>query len=228
MLTVHGDRGRRSGWRNGPTRFNCQSTCVDSGHIAFLFVVIVNGALTIGDGLFWRAAHVDEFHDSFLDRVYNCGVLTLAIKGKDKLGRGIVDNGVRVRRALDFVGDLQGLKIEHRYVGGISIGDKSFAELRKNDNTMAALQAGNGAHYGKVIGIEHFDLSTMREIDTSCRGIYGDVIEIFAASGCRAQRDFLDQVVTRTRRTCQSNRSEQRPVNKWQKQRQSFHLSSLR
>ena len=126
--------------------------CVDDGHVVFLFIVIVKGAFTVGDGLFYRAAHVDDFHYRFLDRIYNREILAVAIKGKDKLGRGIIGKGVRVRGAFDFAGDLQGLKIEHRHASGIAIRDKSFRKLRKHDNTMAVLQAGNGAHYGEVIG----------------------------------------------------------------------------
>src|SRR3984893_11901497 len=161
MLAVHSNGRRRSGRSDGPTSFDGELVCIDGGHVAFLFIVIVNGALTISDGLFWRAAHVDEFHYRFLDRIYNCGVFAVAIKGKDKLGRGIVENGVRVRRAFDLARDLQGLKIEHRHASGIAISDKSFPQLRKYDNTMAALQAGNSAHHGEIIRVEHFDLGTM-------------------------------------------------------------------
>ncbi len=56
---------------------------------------------------------------------------------------------------------------------------------------MAALQAGDGSHHGEVIGVEHFDLGTVREINAARGGIYGDVIEILAAPRGPAQRDFL-------------------------------------
>src|ERR1700730_7967014 len=164
MLTVHGHARGRSGRRYRPTSFDCECVCVDDGYVASRFIVVVNGALTIGDGLFWPTTHVDDFHYSFLNRIYNGGILAVAVKGKDKLGRGIVDNGVHVRArgVFDFARDLQGLKIEHLHTGSIAISDKSFPKLRKHDDTMALFQAGNGAHYGEVIGVEHFDLGAMR------------------------------------------------------------------
>ena len=218
MLTVDCNGHRCSCRRNGPTGFDRKSGRVDDGHIAFLFIVVVQQAFTISHALFHRTAHVDDFHYSFLGRVYNSGIGAVAVKGKNKLGGRVVDNRVGILGAFDFVRDLKVFKIEHGHVSAVAIGDKSFAKLRKHDHTMAALQAGNGAHQREVIGVDHFNLSTVRQINAPPGWIHGDVIEIFAATRCRAQRYLLNEAITRTWRAGHYNRANQSKENKRQRQ----------
>ncbi len=109
MLTVHVHGHRRSGRRNRPTGFDRQGLCVDHSYIVFLFIVVVNCALAVGDGLFYPTFQIDGFHYSFLHRIYRSGILAVAVKGEDKLRRRIIDKGVGVRRILDFGRRLQAL-----------------------------------------------------------------------------------------------------------------------
>ena len=214
MLAIHFQGHRRSRGRYRPAGFHGESLRVHNGHVIFLFVVVVEHALAVGHGLFDRATHVDGLHYSLLDRIDNRGILAVAIKGKHKLGRGIVGDGVRVWIAFDLIRDLQGFKIEHRHAFAIAIGDESLAQLRKDDDAVAALQARYGAHDGKSISVEYFHFGAMREIHAPRSGVYGDVVEIFSAAGCRAQRDFFNQVITRRGRTRQSNGAKQCKRNK--------------
>src|SRR3984957_19762929 len=140
MLPVHGHGHGASGGRQGPAGLDFESVCIKDGYVAFLFIIVKNGALAIGNGIFHTAPHSDDFHYSFLDWIDDSRILAVAIECKDKFGRGIVDYGVGVRGAFDFARDLQGLEIKHNYGSGIPIRDKSFSKLWKHKDAMAALQ----------------------------------------------------------------------------------------
>src|SRR6267143_415570 len=150
MLTVHCHAHGLTGGSNGPTRFDFECVCIEDGHIILLFIVVEDRALTIGNGIFYPAAHGDDFYYCLLDGIDGCGVFAVAIKGEDELGRGIVDNRVRIGGGFDSACDLKGLKVEHRHVPGIAISDKSLPELGHNKDTVAALQSSDCADYRKI------------------------------------------------------------------------------
>jgi hypothetical protein len=47
------------------TSFDFECACVTAANVVFRFIVVVNCALTIGNGIFYTAAHVDPLSPQF-------------------------------------------------------------------------------------------------------------------------------------------------------------------
>src|SRR5207302_3311813 len=110
--------------------------------------------------------------------------------------------------ALDLAGYFAGLRVENVNLLSSAVGDESLAEISHDDDAVASLEARNRAHDFIVIRIHHLNLGAMREVDSARRGIEGNVVKILRAARSRAQRNFLKQLITTRRRTCQGKHPE--------------------
>src|ERR1700722_1984904 len=178
---------------------------MDYGYFVGLGNVVVDEAIAIGDRLLGSATQVQHFYDGILRGVDHGGILAVTVKGEDQFRRGVVQDEIRVRGALDFARLLEGLQIDYHHARGFSVRDIALVQFRDQCDSVGAFQTGNRAQNVEVIRIQNFELGTVAYVDAPRLGVHGDVVEIFRAAGSLAQRNFLDQVVTARGRSCHSS-----------------------
>src|SRR5262249_22105091 len=143
-----------------------------------VFEIVVDHSLAVGHGLFGSTTKRNRRNYGPFRRVDHRRTFGPAVEDKDVFRHGIVDDRIRVLVGLDLTGLLESLEIENDDLARIAISDKPAPEIVEYNDAVAPFQIRNGADDGPVVGIEHFDLGTMREIDTARRGVKRNVVEI--------------------------------------------------
>ncbi len=138
----------------------------------------------------------------------------VSVHGKDTFRCGIVNNAVRVFIGFGLADRLKGLQVENDDFALAPVRDESAAKLRRHRDSVVLFQAGDVADQGAAIGVDYFNLRAVRQVNTTGRRVYGNVVKILAGAplSC-AERVFLDLVVPSCCRHRQDKSAEQNKGN---------------
>src|SRR5579871_3287981 len=155
------------------------------------FEVDVDISFSIRDGKFGVSAESNGADDFSVRSIDDGRAVAVSIHGVDVLGGRIIENGVRLLPDSYFREPFQRFQIEYYYGVGFPGGDESAAEFRRDGDAVDAGSSGNRSDRLERIGIQHFDLRCVRDVDASCVRVDKHVVP---ASRAR-EANFLDDVI---------------------------------
>src|SRR5260370_7264135 len=120
-----------------------------------VFVVHIDGAFAIGGGKFRLAAQIDRAEHSAVRSVDGGGIFASAVKGKDALGDGLVEDGVWIGVGFNGAKELQCFKVEDGDIVRSAVAGESAAEVGGNGDAVDALGIRAVTDDGVAVRIEH-------------------------------------------------------------------------
>src|SRR2546426_4728242 len=223
VLAVHCDGGGLSCRRDLPSRFDHEFVGINSQDLVRVFEVVVDHPLAIGYGLLRSATQRKCGHDCSLSWIDHGRIFATPIEDKQTLGCRIIKNGIGITARLDLTKGFESLQIEDHDLTRFTVCDESTTEIVDDNDTVAALQIGNGANNRAFIGVDHFDLTAVREINAASRVIECDVVKILLPARSGTEWDLLKKVIARGRARKNVGTEEQQVQTK--KNMRSFHAS---
>src|SRR5260370_23090488 len=129
-----------------------------------VFVVHIDGAFAIGGGKFRLAAQIDRAEHSAVRSVDGGGIFASAVKGKDALGDGLVEDGVWIGVGFNGAKELQCFKVEDGDIVRSAVAGESAAEVGGNGDAVDALGIRDVTDDGVAVRIENDFMSAARDV----------------------------------------------------------------
>ena len=141
---------------------------IDLLNLAFVFEVDVDVAGAVGRREFGLAAEGDGGQHVAGDGVNCGGILAEAVHGKNALGRGIVDDGIRIFPRLRVADRLQRLHVKNCDGAGLAVGCESVAEFRSESDAMHPRRIRNCADDFLGVDVKNVDPSAAGDEQAAC------------------------------------------------------------
>src|SRR5437588_12218909 len=101
---------------------------------------------------------------------------------KHALGAVIVVDAIRTSAHIDLLNQLQRGRVEHRDFVLAAVAGEAVLESGSDRGSMNAWRIGDRADDFAIVGVEDFDLSTVRDVEPARRAVDGNVIKTTDAS----------------------------------------------
>src|SRR5208283_1410853 len=176
IFLIHGQARRTFARPEGPAMEQLDGLRVNLDKFRSVFNIHEDFSCAIRGGKFGAARKLQRAGNGAIGGVDGGGVFAAAVQSEDALGHAIVNDGIWILSCVHRTQRFQRFQVENGDRVRAAVTGEAFAEVGRDRDAVDPLGVLDFTDGSEGIRVEHDDFGAMRNINTACGAIHGDVV----------------------------------------------------